>query len=1034
MTARSRRTLQIGLISLTSLTVALVVAGVFILRSTGFRDYVRTRIVEAVENSTGGRAEIGSFQFDWSRRSAEIRDFTIHGTEPAGSQPLFHASAITVQLRPSSVWKRRRLELQALTIQRPQANVIASPDGSTNIPAPKLSHHSDKTGLETVVDLAIGRFQINDGAVQFADRKASFAATGENLTAQLAYEVLGDRYRGQISMDPLFIQTATNPRLNLQVSLPVVLGRDRIELANALISTPSSRIEIAGIIDHLVSPNVTARAEGRLDLLELQPTLGLKTPLNTAKNAPHVVDMEVGINTPSEGGRISRARLRLGQSSVEAVGNFRDLATVRGSFQFTSDFALAELARIFEPSLNLAGGVQLAGNAALNGSSDYTVDADLTGRNLAYQSADIHIANVSVNSQIAADPHTWRAKTLRAAWSGGKLDARATLQDYNQYRATGTLNGFDLQQIATQLASRRTPYGGTLSGSIEAEGGLADPHSTVGTARARIAIAPKNNGVPVRGQIVASYNGASGIADLGQSFIALPSSRLDLSGAIGKQLNVHFVSRNFDDLRPLAPDLPLRFDPGGSALVEATVAGQVSMPVLSAHAEMSRFASEQRHFDFLAADVDAESTHVTVRNGTVTRGPLDAKFQASVGLNRWKATSAEPINASVSMRNGDVMDVLALAQENGLPVRGALTLSATASGTIGNPQGSANVVVTNGEAYGVAIDRLKGRLNFGGQEITIPALQVDSGMSHADVNATFQHPANDFSTGTLHAHVDTNQVTLERVKPLYERRPDLNGQAQLNGEVQLNMDADARLEPPSSGERVRLVSANGSFTARMLRMKGENLGDIAASIQTSGNVVTYRLDSDFAGSTIRADGRTSLMNNYETEANLKVGNLPVEKALAVVGEQAIAARGVLSVNGTVGGTIRDPRANLDVSLAKAVVSDQPVDQLQGHIDYSSTLVNIPSLSAQAGPNRITANASFTHPAGAFETGNLKLRLASNTLQLAQIRYLQQMRPGLAGSMQISVDGAATLNNSGTEPRLMLSSLSGKISEIGRAHV
>ncbi|MBV8845895.1 MAG: hypothetical protein JO307_24050, partial [Bryobacterales bacterium] len=210
MSVRGRKIFQRILIALGSLLVVLIVAGIFIARSGWFRDFVRSRIVAAVEDSTGGRAEIGAFLFDWSHFRAEIRDFVLHGTEPPGAAPLFRASDITVQLRASSLWKRRRVELQSLSLQQPQANVIVFPDGRTNIPEPRIPRQTNKTGLETVVDLEIGRFQIDNGTIRFANQEMALSASGQNLNAQLFYETAADRYRGHISMNPLFLQSGSN--------------------------------------------------------------------------------------------------------------------------------------------------------------------------------------------------------------------------------------------------------------------------------------------------------------------------------------------------------------------------------------------------------------------------------------------------------------------------------------------------------------------------------------------------------------------------------------------------------------------------------------------------------------------------------------------------------------------------------------------------------------------------------------------------------------------------------------------------------
>ena len=46
------------------------------------------------------------------------------------------------------------------------------------MPAPKVqAKHSDKTGLETVVDLAVGRFELRNGGAMVAERKQDLNVT-----------------------------------------------------------------------------------------------------------------------------------------------------------------------------------------------------------------------------------------------------------------------------------------------------------------------------------------------------------------------------------------------------------------------------------------------------------------------------------------------------------------------------------------------------------------------------------------------------------------------------------------------------------------------------------------------------------------------------------------------------------------------------------------------------------------------------------------------------------------------------------------
>src|SRR5579883_824474 len=154
--SRPKKILLFLLGGLAGLLLLVAIAAVIIVQTQWFRDTVRAKIVAAVEEATGGRVEIGSFSFDWHHLRALVRDFVVHGTEPANVPPLLTAKLIEVDLKLTSPFKNF-VDIAYLLVDTPQADVIVQADGSTNIPSPKVPKKSgDKTGLETIVDLAIG--------------------------------------------------------------------------------------------------------------------------------------------------------------------------------------------------------------------------------------------------------------------------------------------------------------------------------------------------------------------------------------------------------------------------------------------------------------------------------------------------------------------------------------------------------------------------------------------------------------------------------------------------------------------------------------------------------------------------------------------------------------------------------------------------------------------------------------------------------------------------------------------------------------
>src|SRR5260370_25733747 len=123
-----------------------------------------------------------------------------------------------------------------------------------------------------------------------------------------------------------------------------------------------------------------------------------------------------------------------------------------------------------------------------------------------------------------------------------------------------------------------------MSGDGQAAGNIKNT-SDLG-ARASLSIVPAAAGVPVSGRMKRDYSGRADTVTLGPSYLALPHSRVDLSGSLGQQIQVRVVTRNMSDFQPLAA-IPVTFAAGstgnsGSATVKATVRGKVSAPVIAA--------------------------------------------------------------------------------------------------------------------------------------------------------------------------------------------------------------------------------------------------------------------------------------------------------------------------------------------------------------------------------------------------------------------------------------------------------------------
>lgn len=1021
MTAR-RKKILIGVgIGIPALLLVLVVASILVIRTAWFSNYVREKIIATTEESTGGVVEIGSFQFDWMHLTARIRNFVLHGTEPKGSDPLARVALLEVRLKLFA-GLRKAVDLQYLGITKPQVNLIVFPDGTTNVPQPKVKKPpSDKSGLETVVNLAVGQFQIQDGLLVYSQQKTAFNARGENLRALLNYNTLNPSYSGNLSIDPLYLTSGKSPRLGVHVNLPVTIEKDAIRVAGAKINTNQSQITLDGSIENMNAPQISAQVHATVSLPEMQRSFDLPIDPN-AKGAPKFLNAELSatVNEKNNAIQLKTAHIGLGQTTFQASGNLGQ-SNNRG-IEFNAHVALGELATLGKlTTVKASGAIDANGRAILDAQNHYAVDGTINSRGMSLRSGSTRLSDVSLYSPFHADPYLISLDGLKLNAFGGALAAKVFVEKLQQLSVEGTLRNFSLPVLAQSFTGKRLGYDGTITGSIKARGDLQAKGTKGYSATANLAIVPGRRGVPVSGRLVADYRGASDTVDVAHSYIEMPNSRLDLSGVLNRHLDVNLVSHNLNDFLPAAnfaaakpqSSLPVTLQ-GGTASLQAQITGNLSAPHITSHVSLDKFAVEQRPFDRFAVDLDASPSGAVLQNGLLKRKSLETNFDASIGLRKWSPTPPSPLAANLTMRNADISDLLSMAGESSIPASGNLNADIHINGTYGNPLGSASLQVVNGSAYQQPFDRLSANVALSDQLITLSSLELAAAGGRIDLNGTFRHPRDSFTVGHAQFHVATTNVQLANIRPLQQRSPGVAGA------IQLTADAAADVREVNNQNQVTISNISADLSARGLRVQNQAAGDLTATARTANGIVTYNVGSNVAGSTIRVNGRTDLAPDHATTADASIQDLSVAKALQIAGQGSIPARGTFSANAHVAGTLAAPNADLSFALARANVYQEPINRLEGRVQYSNTLVNIPSLRIDVPAGNLTASGSFTHPANNLNAGTLTLNVQSSDIQVSKIEHIQQAKPGITGTLRLAADLSANVREQNGARSILIS--------------
>src|SRR5215469_16121844 len=114
--------LKHGLGIFVALILGLVIAAAYFIASGLADRWARKTIVDELEKTTGARVELGNFHITWRSLTARFDGLTLHGREPAGGPPLFHADLLQFDLHIDSLWGRK-ISLGSVEMVRFSANV-----------------------------------------------------------------------------------------------------------------------------------------------------------------------------------------------------------------------------------------------------------------------------------------------------------------------------------------------------------------------------------------------------------------------------------------------------------------------------------------------------------------------------------------------------------------------------------------------------------------------------------------------------------------------------------------------------------------------------------------------------------------------------------------------------------------------------------------------------------------------------------------------------------------------------------------------
>ena len=252
------------------LLLVLVIGGLLFYASTPhFSNFVRQRVINVLEDATGGRVDLQSLHWSLGHLAVEVEGLTIHGLEGPGELPYAHVDRLYARVKILS-FVNARLGLDFLEVDRPSVHLIIYPDGTTNQPTPKAKESSSGPAtIRTIFDLQANRVEVHDGMALLNERAIPFQLAANDVGVVVTYAPASGHYLGQLVCSDLTALEGKAAVIHSKLDLSVEAADDAVDLKTLHFTTGKTSIQASGSLLHYANPQWKLSAGGTVELAEV---------------------------------------------------------------------------------------------------------------------------------------------------------------------------------------------------------------------------------------------------------------------------------------------------------------------------------------------------------------------------------------------------------------------------------------------------------------------------------------------------------------------------------------------------------------------------------------------------------------------------------------------------------------------------------------------------------------------------------------------------------------------------------------------
>jgi translocation and assembly module TamB len=806
-----------------------------------FQAYVRRRLVAEVERITGGRAEVGSFHIVPFHMQVEVRNITVHGTEGPGEIPLVHADHLIAQLKVNS-FLRTEFGFHSLILEHPVIHIVVAADGTTNVPAPKVKLPSfDKTAVDQLFALSINHLAVQNGELDWADKKIPLDFTVEGAGVQMDYSYLRGRYESRLEIGKVDTVFDGFRPFSSMITVNFSLGPTFVDIKNVQWSSGRSHLRANGHIADFRNPRADGVYDAYVDLAEVAA--------------------------------ISRRHdLREGAAELKGSGHW-----TLDDFAATGAFAAHDLS--------------WQDDQVVIKKASATTDYSVTDQQIKLSKFQAKVFGGTANGDAQIDnwlhsipPPGGKAKTGREDMAEIGV-YRPPTKKGQKSKLPGVQTGIvrirvrdvSAGDVAAALSVPAHPLGrfhptGLAAGTIDAawKGSPSDAEVAIDLGVSPTPH-PAPGELPVTAQIQGRYKVGLETLEVARFSLSTPGTRVQAAGTLSASstLHVSVATSNLEEWQPLiaalgGPEhLPFRID--GSATFTGVAGGSLSAPNLGGTftaqdfefvlPENSRTPEHEVHWDSVTASVQFSPHELTLRGGSLRRGETSADFDVTAFLQNGEFGANSPYTAHVNLHQVDVASTAALAGLN-YPVSGTADVSLEMSGTRADAHVQGHIRATNAAAFQESIENFEADLLIAGGETALNNIQL----AHQDATITGSAA---YTPATRGFRLDLSGTNFDLARIGQIQRPELL----IEGRGDFTLKGSGTLDAP-------VVQA--AVHARDLTLDHELAGGLYLEAVTQEGGLHVTGHSDLLKGTVSIDGNVEMRGDYAANITAHFSQLDLD--------------------------------------------------------------------------------------------------------------------------------------------------------------